>query len=520
MSTMRSMIRVFFAGASPLLVLTTGSCWPFWSPDLEAKKDDDCALDPTRDPKAVKEACGVFAHAGAAPGGDGTRDNPYASLQEAVNKAEKKRVYACAEGTFPEAVTLRAGIEVIGGFACDADARWTWSSVARSTIQAPPGKVALTLTAEAAGAKVQSFAISAASATGKGGSSIGVAVADIEAELKQVDVTAGNGMDGEHGSTFTAQATAGANAPPGAATNACIASISHGGDPGMTMCDGRETRGGMGGAGGTVTPPLSPGLGQPGANGLPESDPPSTGRGGTLASDNSCWPAGEGAPGKSGEPGAPGDGGRLTLDGQIERDGKDGTAGSYGQGGGGGSGRTAFNICSDPQTSYLGPGASGGGGGAGGCGGRGGAGGKAGGSSLGVVSLGAKLALTDVTVTVGNGGKGGNGAGGQSGGPGGIGAEGGTTPTNALAYNGCRGGNGGVGGVGGPGGGGRGGDAIGVVYASSPEIEPTLARFSGGTAGKGGRVGPGTPVNQNARDGTVVAVLFGVNTDGAQKTAP
>jgi hypothetical protein len=166
-----------------------------------------CNADPTQDPAAVIDDCGVFVSTSAAPGGDGTREKPYAVLQEAIDNAGGKRVYACTSGAFAESVILGAGIEVIGGFDCDAE--WTWSAEARSTIEGPAGAVALMLTEAANGAKVQSFAIRAASATVTGGSSIAVAVADVEAELAQVDVTAGDGIDGDNGRDANRGADAG-----------------------------------------------------------------------------------------------------------------------------------------------------------------------------------------------------------------------------------------------------------------------------------------------------------------------
>ncbi|WP_437756852.1 hypothetical protein [Sorangium sp. So ce1389] len=188
-------------------VLAIGGCDSFWShlaEDCELLVTCDhfypsgtggggtpnpaCEADPTQDAGAVIDECAVFASASAEPGGDGSKARPYVSLGEAVANAKGKRVLACASKPFAESVTIEAGTEVIGGFDCDAD--WTWGEQARSTIEGSAGAVALTLTETAGGAKVRSFAIRAANAknanteahaTEAGRSSIGVAVADIEA---------------------------------------------------------------------------------------------------------------------------------------------------------------------------------------------------------------------------------------------------------------------------------------------------------------------------------------------------
>jgi hypothetical protein len=438
----------------------------------------------------VTEECAVFANAAAELGGDGTKEKPYASLAEAVENANGKRVLACASGAFAESVRIEAGIEVIGGFDCDAG--WTWSEGARSTIEGPADEVALTLTEAASGVKVRSFAIRAASATKRGGSSIGVAVGDVEAELAQVDVTAGDGMDGANGETPAEAPQTGASAPAMKASNACeTAAAVRGGAPGVTTCEDGETRGGVGGPGGV--PGMEDGNGQSGADGapLPEENPDQYGLGGVGQTDpdGACRPGTIGKNGARGIAGAAGNGTTLALTGIAGGDGGAGTTGKKGQGGGGGGGAKAGLFCGDSESPVEGPGASGGGGGAGGCGGKGGSGGKAGGSSVGIVSLGTKLVLREVTVAVGKAGKGGQGAVGRGGAVGGAGGTGGT-PSSLGGSVGCRGGDGGQGGPGGPGGGGRGGHAVGIAYAAAPSAAVALD-FIEGTAGDGGNTAPG-----------------------------
>ncbi|WP_437715561.1 hypothetical protein WMF45_03580 [Sorangium sp. So ce448] len=450
-----------------------------------------CEADPTQDASTVTDECAVFASATAEPGGDGTKARPYASLGEAVANAGNKRVLACTSGAFAESVAIEAGVEVIGGFDCEAE--WAWSAEARSGMEGPAGAAALTLGGGASGAKVRSFAIRAASATEPGGSSIGVAVADVEAELAQVDVTAGDGMAGEDGTMPDEAPQVGASAPMTSASAACARDeLVYGGDPGVRACEDGETRGGAGGLGGITG--TEDGNGLKGADGAPLPEPNPNNRG--LGGVGQAGPDGEceaGANGKSGDAGGPGDAGsgtELMLAGVAGGDGANGATGKKAQGGGGGGGAKAGVFCKVGAGTFDGPGASGGGGGAGGCGGKGGGGGKAGGSSIGILSLGTKLVLTDVTVVVGRAGKGGDGVAGQSGADGGIGAAGGAASGTSPSTRGCDGGRGGQGGAGGPGAGGRGGHAVGIAYATPPGAAATLSNFMAGTAGEGGGTAP------------------------------
>ncbi|MDC0684358.1 hypothetical protein [Sorangium atrum] len=447
-----------------------------------------CEADPTEDASTVTEECAVFASASAEAGGDGTKAKPYASLGEAIANANGKRVLACASGAFAESVTIEVGVEVIGGFDCGA--AWTWSAEARSAIEAPADKIALALTEGASGAKVRSFAVRAASAMAPGGSSIGVAVADVEAELAHVDVTAGDATDGAKGETPAEAPQAGASA--GAVGNAC--GLVLGGEPGVTTCDDGDTSGGRGGRGGT--PGLEDGNGLRGEDGAPLPDPNPNNKGlGGIGQTDAVEECRRGEDGKSGDPGtvgAAGNGTTLTLTGIVGGDGGNGISGKRGQGGGGGGGARAGLFCAVDAGTVEGPGASGGGGGAGGCGGKGGGGGKAGGSSVGILSLGTKLVLTDVTVAVGKAGKGGDGVVGVPGGTGGSGGTGGQASGKVGSIPGCDGGRGGRGGDGGPGAGGRGGHAVGIAYAAGPGEAPAV-QFTPGTAGDGGSAAPVGP---------------------------
>ncbi|WP_437756742.1 hypothetical protein [Sorangium sp. So ce1389] len=433
------------------------------------------------------DGCGVFARASKDAGGSGRSDDPYTRLQDAIDHAEGRKVCACAGQAFAEAVTLRAGIEVHGGYTCNGE--WKQSADKKSTIEGPAGQVALTLTGEAGGAKVQGFEIRAANATESGGASIAVAVANIAAELTQIDVQAGNGMAGENAVAEMGKAAAGADAPAGdaegAPTDAWIATAPMGGKPGRTTCDGVVTDGGAGGPGGLPPALGTESSGRPGEAGKPHPDAMVNGNGGTVDFAGYGQSGSNGAHRGYGSAGDGGRGGRLTLAGITGGDGARGKPGNPGQGGGGGAGSSML------QARVAGAGASGGGGGAGGCGGRGGAGGKAGGSSIGIISLGTLLVLSEVSVTLGEGGKGGDGAAGQEGGPGGRGAPGGVNASDPGRRYAGTGGNGSDGGSGGPGGGGRGGHAIGIAYDAAGVSMPSLTTFSPGSPGDGGLGGPG-----------------------------
>ncbi|WP_438033317.1 hypothetical protein [Sorangium sp. So ce204] len=496
------LLGVMIAGSQPL------GCFPYVMPDDCALtlvcdvssgegggggSNAACEADPTGNASTVTDQCAVFVNASAEAGGDGTKAKPYASLAEAIANANGKRVLACTSGAFAESVTIEVGVELIGGFDCGA--AWTWSAEARSAIEGPADRIALTLTDGASGAKVRGFAVRAANATLPGGSSIGVAVADIEAVLAQVDVTAGDGMDGENGATPTEAPVTGASAPAMSASNACKAPNEViGGTAGATTCEDGETRGGDGGTGGITGTEEGNGLrGEDGAP-MPEENPEEYGLGGMGQTDpdGACKPGTIGKNGARGTAGAAGSDTMLTLAGIAGGDGGNGISGKKGQGGGGGGGAKAGLFCGPAAAPVVGPGASGGGGGAGGCGGKGGGGGKAGGSSIGILSLGTKLVLKDVTVAVGKAGKGGDGAGGRRGAAGGSGATGGAASDLVGSKVGCDGGKGGTGGDGGPGAGGRGGHAVGIAYAAGPSEAPAV-QFMPGTAGDGGAAAPGGP---------------------------
>jgi hypothetical protein len=513
---MRNAYRFIPAGV--LLGLVAGlqiGCWstyddyylPLTDPKLasDGGLPSDCAGDPTKDAALVRDECGVFTSAGAAAGGNGTKAHPFATLAEAVTEAQSsgKRVYACAPSAkgFSEAVTIAASIEVFGGFNC---ANWGWSKAERTALDGPADKVALTFANGANGAKVVGFAVTAASPSDmkSGGSSVAVAVADVDVTLEGCDLKASDAADGKDGQPPTGLATKGADAPKlpadGGPTDACTLEAGvAGGMGGATTCDDGDTAGGKGGGGGITS--ANSGYGVSGGDGTPAGN---VNHGVGADATNDCIDGTKGENGDAGgvSPGGSAAGDAISLSGISNNDNTDGKAGTKAQGGGGGGGARSGTFCKPASSVVDGPGASGGGAGAGGCGGKGGSGGKAGGSSIAILSLGTKLVLNGVTLAVGKAGNGGSGAIGQGGASGGHGADGGSASGLSGSKAGCKGGDGGAGGDGGPGSGGRGGHAIGIAFAKTPSAAPAIVTFTGGTIGGAGGA-PGAASGNSGEQG-------------------
>lgn len=429
-----------------------------------------CAGEPSE--VNITEACAVFVQADATGAtSEGTREKPYKTLQEAIDKAGGKRVYACASAPFSEAVSVTAGVELVGGFDCANG--WAWKADARSVLEGPADMIALFVESSADSVKVENFAISSASATKPGGSSLAVVVDKAALELTRCDLSAADGAEGVAGMPYASAGQVGAMGLTGG--DACTANSIIGADPVNSMCGAMDSTSGNGGNGLTNS-------GGDGSDGLP-----------VIAMNGG---AGEGAlacvAGSKGEDGIPGDpGSGATVPGKIDKTGpivpagNDGMPGAVAQGGGGGGGAKG-GVAANKCPVGMGGGASGGSGGSGGCGGAGGKGGSAGGSSIALLSLDASLTFAGVTVTTGKGAKGGAGGLGQDGGQGGPSGAGGKVPMGSVLNPGCSGGPGGQGGKGGQGGGGLGGHAIGIAYTGAAAPSVKGATFSKGTPGEGG----------------------------------
>jgi hypothetical protein len=462
------------SSASSMTSTSTGS-----SPSCMGTDKD--ILSPSTIDNFVNDDCGVFVRADAANlTGDGSKEKPYKTVQAAIDGANGKAIFVCANDPFIETPKASKALYIYGGFDCAKD--WSWNIAARTTITGKADEVTFTVAKSVKDATIWNLAVKAPAATKDSGSSIAMAIDDVKATLTRCDVTAGSGKDGLQGTSYTVSAMAGATAPALSVADACVAPFAA--DFGKTMCDGAKTDGGAGGLGGTSG--VDNDHGQTGLDGLPMGAGGKGGPGdGQTDSPSACMPGFLGTNGGVGKVGSKGLSSKntLTLTGVMGGSGGDGNPGGAGQGGGGGGGARAGKFCGLAGNPINGFGAGGGGGGAGGCGGLGGGGGQLGGSSIAVLSLGTQLKLTEVTLTTGQGGKGGGGGLAQAGGDAGLGGLGGKKSL-VGSVNGCPGGNGGDGGDGGNGGGGRGGHSIGVAFAGTPTTKLTLT-LVGGLAGDG-----------------------------------
>src|SRR5262245_4964598 len=73
---------------------------------------------PSENSTPVDESCGVFVSSSkGADGAAGTKSAPLKTLQKALDKANGRPVYACAEA-FVGSVTLASGSAIFGGLDC------------------------------------------------------------------------------------------------------------------------------------------------------------------------------------------------------------------------------------------------------------------------------------------------------------------------------------------------------------------------------------------------------------------
>jgi hypothetical protein len=450
-------------------------------------------------------ACAVYVSAGATPttdaGPPGTMGNPWGTLQEAIaNVGAKAKVYACNKTPFSEPVTISAGIEVFGGFDCGNLEAWglpvtPLTSANMSVLNGPPNMVALTIGTGASGTLVSGFAITGASPSMAGESSIAVIVDGVSTTFESSSITASAAVDGVPGDTPANDPTLdGANGVSGA--SACASGVTHPGPAGATntCATGGSSTAGKGGDGGD--PSGDPAGSGAAGNATPTPTPigeddGKAGSGEGQPSAPVCTPGDTGAPGAPGTPGGGAMGpGTISKNGYQGTSGQSGMAGQPGQGGGGGGGAKGAMSVSCPTGAALVPGASGGAGGTGGCGGKPAGGGGPGGSSIALLAFNADVTLTTTTLTAGQAGNGGTGGNGQpGGGGGGGGVEGmgvGSTPPAS-----CQGGNGGAGGNGGPGGGGQGGHSLGIAFQGTTAPSGGTFMITATNKGLGGAGGPG-----------------------------
>jgi hypothetical protein len=441
--------------------------------------------------------CGVFVSSSlAGEVADGSKEKPYPTIGDALAAADGKPVYACGE-VIAEALKVQSGELTLYG-ALDCANGWAYDPSKRTVLTAAPDVVPLVL-GDGAVAVIADVKVEAASAQKSGGSSIAV-IADDGAtlDLTRCEVLAGDGKEGQDGFVgFDDIGPADSEDPEikgNDGTKACTTmDMQFGGAAKENPYCPVAMGGPLGGSGGVGA------VANGEAGGAPPPGDAQTAQGGvgqqaasrTLDCSQGDQKGG-GFGGSPGEPGTPGLGGlelgTISAEGYTGVAGATGGTGKPGQGGGGGGGAKGKTSCA---------GASGGGGGTGGCGGKGGTGGQPGGSSIGILSLKAKLTLDAVTILTGKGGKGGDGGLGQGGAIGGSGGKGGLGDSGAPAtLKACDGGSGGQGGKGGDGGGGRGGPSVAIAFTGAPPpVEG--ATFQVGQAGEMG-LGEGPTGNAKA----------------------
>ena len=529
-----------------------GTCF-----DLNANPTDGCeCCDPTPidmpDLASIDANCdgidgevnnAIFVAKAGDDANPGTRFAPMRSIQAGIEaaKAGGKRDVYVSTGVYAEAIQLRNGVSIYGGYSADYLRRdvvkYETAILSPDPTPASPGAVnAIGVTGPAA---LDGFTVFGAIVKASGKSSYGVYLRDVGdgVQVRNCLIVGGAGGKGARGVDGVDGADGNPGAPGvdaldlldayGVSDHGCsAANHSPGGAGGDLSCGGADVAGGDGGLracpgfDGEVTRlPLASEDGAPGTSG--------GGVGGDAGRDVfhqafqclgfATFGPVEGLAGADGPGGDDGGSGVgcTSSDGTVQNglwtpvkagDGAFGTTGRGGGGGGSGGGAYVHTSCFAKGFGADNLGGSGGGGGSGACGGTGGTGGAGGGAAFGIfVVFSAAPAsypvLTGNTFVGGSGGDaggGGNAGVGGAGGPGALGGEAGGDfdPPNPTypAYEGGKGGNGGNGGNGGGGGGGCGGPAFGIylVGPTGPGATAwkTLNVFTlpgeGGAGGLGG----------------------------------
>jgi hypothetical protein len=451
---------------------------------------------PADEENPVANTCGIFVSSSLGTAGNaGTKEAPVPTIAEALSISNGKPIYLCGEA-FDEAVDMQAGTDVYGALDCANG--WAYAPAQKTLVSGPANTIAWKISGAGA-TTLSDLAITAASATDDGQSSIAMLVDAATVTLERCELTAGDGAQGADAPLdLDDPMLDGGDGQDGSdedmlMNQACVAATGIiGGGGGQKTCQGTNVNGGRGGAG---TPDTT------GANGIAGNGPGGLLTGGVPGMGEGAGGLCPGGAGISGNPGVPGAGamgvGAVSASGYSGIPGGDGlTRGEDGNGAGGGGGA---NQCG---TGNMFSGPSGGGGGSGGCGGAPGVGGSGGGSSIALISLNAEIALLSVTLTAAIAGNGGNGSVGQEGGNGGL-------PGDSGGTGACAGGQGGNGGRGGAGGGGLGGHSLGIAFKGT---EPTRdgGSIEFGMEGLGGEGGDGGPMNQggNGDNGTAAETLL------------
>ncbi|MFO0751172.1 MAG: MopE-related protein [Myxococcota bacterium] len=494
------------------------------------------------------------ATCGLGPVGTGSGNHPCKTIAQGLTRASSatKVQVLVADGLYAEQVTLRNGINLLGGYRAD-----TWErhlSSTNTTIRGPAvttGHAKAVIAQSITSATVfEGFVVYGGSSFSLGGNSYTLWILGSTNQLTirnnfLFGGTGGFGSDGNNG----ASGTNGGNGQTGErsiqttdiSNSSCQAESYVPGN--VSQCyDATGTLGSTScGAGGTNTCGGSSVAGGNGAGAVcPNNNDqqPSGSAGSAVASHGSAGTAGTGGFAKrtcnncgsicvngnpTGNPG--GDGGRgddsgagagctATTGSVVSNEwvGNSGAAAAAAENGGGGGGGGAgggvdansyVQPGNPPQTINCSPadalGGSGGGGGAGGCGGAGGTGGAAGGGAFVIFITNASVTsnlpvISGNVITRGVGGDGGNGGNGGKGGLGGNGGDGGGVAGGYAQFMGVggRGGQGGGGGHGGGGGGGCGGVSYAFYlnyFSGTPNYKTANTVIASGDGGSGGSGG-------------------------------
>ena len=405
----------------------------------------------------------VFVSADGNDANPGTRDQPVASINQAMELLHAGGTIRVAGGMYVGSVALTDSLHIVGGYS-----RATWQrDLAGSPTQL---REAVSVVRGHGVSGVVLDGLDIATTDDQGYPAV-VLDSATNISFLSTSITAAAGRDAPPDTLrYTVAALAGAPGASGRSAGGCPPDIT-GGAGGSISGDGYT--GGKGGTGGAANGFAgSKGSGPDGGGG---------GAGGVTLTghavgqpgvDGTFWAGG-------GNPGTPGDSvGWFSSGWRYEPaqggDGNKGVNGSAGGGGGGGSGGLVF-LC----------GGSGGGGGQGGTGGVGGTGGRGGGASIAILLLnGSELTLHDSHVTAQQGGAGGIGGYGQNGGAGGAGGNGGSGNAGGLA--GGKGGAGAGGSDGGQGGSGGGGPSIAIWLVGGSTVDPGNSTLTAGSGGAGG----------------------------------
>ncbi|NOU34893.1 MAG: hypothetical protein HOO96_43935, partial [Polyangiaceae bacterium] len=256
--------------------------------DVVAPPGCDLNKDPVDSAACVDDGVGIFVD--GAKGSDtnpGTKAGPVKTVSKAVDIAGNKRVYVC-EGTYPDALVVKAKAAVYGGFACT-----DWKPGTASVLIAPSQQgYALDIQKAVGGVLLVDLAFEARSGTESAPNSIAARVeGTTDVTLRRVSLTAKDGATGKTGDGGTTGAYV---APEGGSGNGKPAGAAAPGGAKSCTCTtgGGSTVGASGANEGAAS-------GSQGGPNLPENPigqiPPQNGAGGTGTPNCIAGPAHNGA---------------------------------------------------------------------------------------------------------------------------------------------------------------------------------------------------------------------------------